>query len=191
MNDTYKSMLIDLFYKTDSYKEDHIHPFLLSSGEESPYYVDCRRLLSYPYARKLVGEMGAWLLRDLSVDCVGGLESGAISVAQSISDQTNTRLFYVRKNQRTHGAKGIIGAIEGAVRAQDRAVIVDDVFTTGESVIKAATAVREAGLLVSNALVIVNRSEDFIAAQTLLQKHGIRTHSILKMRDISEFKSLK
>ncbi|HXC68145.1 MAG TPA: hypothetical protein VN638_12035, partial [Nitrospiraceae bacterium] len=76
----------------------------------------------------------------MTIDCLGGLEIGAISIATTISDycyratpRRDWRTFVVRKTAKDHGLGKLI---EGAVRAGDRALIVDDVLTSGGSLLK-------------------------------------------------------
>lgn len=176
----YKKLLKNWFLLTNSYKEDFVNPFLLSSGIESPYYVDCRMVMSYPYMRNQIGEMVKLLLMERNFDCAGGLESGAISVAQMVSDATQVPSFYVRKKLRTHGAGKLI---EGVCCPNDRALIVDDVFTTGASIAAAAEASRTAGMTVTDAFVIVDRSnwtDRFIFGKT----HGIVVHSLITIEEL-------
>jgi orotate phosphoribosyltransferase len=102
-------------------------------------------------------------LRHIEFNCLGGLEIGAISIATSISDFAFAtqpsriwRTFVVRKHTKDHGLGKLI---EGAFHPGDRAVIVDDVLTSGGSLLKAVAAARNAGLVVTHALVIVDREE--------------------------------
>ncbi len=160
---TWKSDLIKAFFDTDSFRYDPDKGFKLASGLTSPYYVDCRMLMANPGPRRLVAQAAWERLRELAFDCVGGLEIGAISIATTISDFAFAaspgqawRTFVVRKQAKDHGTGKLI---EGGVRPGDRAVIVDDVLTSGGSLLKAVAAARAAGLIVSQTLVIVDRKE--------------------------------
>lgn len=181
MSIRYKGMLKEFFKMTHSYREDYVNQFTLSSGEQSPYYVDCRKLLAYPHIRRTIGEIVEEILVDSSFDCVGGLESGAISFAQIVSDQTKVGMFYVRKSGRDHGTKKMI---EGYIYPGGKALIVDDVFTTGNSILKAAEAARQYGLTVTEALVIVDRSADYIERALFKGQHGIKVHSIMTIKEL-------
>jgi orotate phosphoribosyltransferase len=158
-----KEQLAKAFHDTHSFKWDPEKGFKLASGQVSPFYVDCRSLMAYPSARRLVAQLAHEALATIELDCLGGLEIGAISIATTISDyafvaapRRDWRTFVVRKQAKDHGLGKLI---EGAVRPGDRAVIVDDVLTSGGSLIKAVTAARQAGLTVAHALVIVDRKE--------------------------------
>jgi orotate phosphoribosyltransferase len=160
--------------------------FKLASGAMSPYYVDCRVLMAHPGARLLVAQLAASLIHDLTIDCIGGLEIGAIAIATAISDQgyrgmpqREWRTFVVRKQAKDHGTAKLI---DGAIHTGDQALIVDDVLTSGGSVIKAVMAAREAGLSVSHALVIVDREEQDGRAK--VEGLGVKLLSLLTIKDL-------
>jgi orotate phosphoribosyltransferase len=124
-----KNNLVEAFYATHAYKWDPNKGFRLASGLTSPYYVDCRALMAQPSARALVAGLAWQRLNHLPIDCIGGLEIGAISIATTISDYAYTatpgqewRTFVVRKQPKDHGLGKLI---EGVVKSGDRALIVD------------------------------------------------------------------
>ena len=160
--------------------------FRLASGAVSPYYVDCRALMAHPAPRQLVARLAVETIHDLPIDCVGGLEIGAIAIATAISDEgyrstpkREWRTFVVRKQTKDHGLGKLI---EGAIHTGERALIVDDVLTSGGSVIKAIAAAREAGLIVSHALVIVDRQEQNGRAR--VEELGVAVFSLLTVQDL-------
>ena len=135
------------FHDTRSFKWDQNKGFTLASGQVSPFYVDCRALMAHPSARRLVGQLAHAALTGVEIDCLGGLEIGAISIATTISDfayaadpKLEWRTFVVRKQAKDHGLGKLI---EGAIRSGDRALIVDDVLTSGGSLLKAVAAAKE------------------------------------------------
>lgn len=175
------------FHDTQSFKWDPIKGFTLASGQTSPYYVDCRSLMAYPGSRRLVGHLAHDALAGVTIDCLGGLEIGAISIATTISDycygttpRRDWRTFVVRKQAKDHGLGKLI---EGAVRSGDRALIVDDVLTSGGSLLKAIAAARQAGLVVSQALVIVDRKEQDGRAR--VEQEGVSLISLLTIDDLT------
>ena len=119
----------------------------------------------------------------LNFDCIGGLEIGAISIATVISEYgygTELRswpTFVVRKEKKGHG---LGNKIEDVYQA-DRALIVDDVLTSGGSVLKAVDAAREAKLTVDYALVIVDREEQ--QGRDRIEKQGMKLLSLLTIKD--------
>lgn len=172
------------FIATHSFKWDKDKGFKLASGATSPFYVDCRVLMAHPRPRALVARLAFEALKDLHVDCIGGLELGAISIATAISDEAHRnkkdwRTFVVRKQAKDHGTGKVM---EGAAQGGDRAVVVDDVLTSGGSVIKAVQAARDAGLTVSHALVIVDRQEQ--DGRMKVEDLGVTLISLLTIEDL-------
>jgi orotate phosphoribosyltransferase len=177
--------LAQAFHDTQSFKWNP-DGFKLASGALSPFYVDCRSLMAHPHARHLVAALAYEQLASLTIDCLGGLEIGAISIATSISDygfhaspKRDWRTFVVRKQAKDHGLGKLI---EGAYKAGDRALIVDDVLTSGGSMLKAVAAAQDAGLTVRHALVIVDRKEQDGRAK--VESHGLTLLSLLTIDDL-------
>lgn len=181
-----KEELAEAFHRTQSFKWDPGQGFKLASGATSPFYVDCRALMAHPSARYLVAQMAWQAIHSIDIACIGGLEIGAISIATTISDyayaatpRREWRTFVVRKQPKDHGLGKLI---EGAVRPGDRALIVDDVLTSGGSLLKAVAEVREAGLEVQHALVIVDRQEQDGRARVEYEK--VKLVSLLTIQDL-------
>jgi orotate phosphoribosyltransferase len=179
-----KADLAKAFLSTQSFKWDKEKGFKLASGAVSPFYVDCRVLMAHPGPRALVAQLAFDAMKGLPADCIGGLEIGAISIATAISDEAHRngkdwRTFVVRKQAKDHGTGRLI---EGAAQAADKAVVVDDVLTSGGSVIKAVQAAREAGLEVTHALVIVDRQEQ--DGRKKVEELGVTLISLLTIKDL-------
>ncbi len=178
--------LVNAFHETHSFKWDPVTDFTLASGLTSPFYVDCRSLMAHPSSRRLVAQLAYEALRPVEVTCLGGLEIGAISVATTISDfayaacpQRDWGTFVVRKKAKDHG----LGKhIEGAFHPGDQAVIVDDVLTSGGSLLKTLAAAKSAGLTVTHALVIVDRNEQ--DGKKKVEQEGMKLLSLLTIEDL-------
>ena len=178
--------LATLFRRYHAFQWDPRNGFVLASGETSPYYVDCRALLAHPDARWMVAQLACAAIRNLSLDAVGGLEIGAIPLATAISDYAFTTqpsrtysTFVVRKQAKDHG---LGKRIEGAVKADARALVVDDVLTSGGSLLQALQAARDAQLHVSHALVIVDRQEQ--EGKQKIEAQGVSLISLLTLDDL-------
>ena len=184
---TLKEDLAKAFQETQSFKWDPGAGFTLASGMRSPFYVDCRSLMAHPGSRRFVAQLAYEALRPIELNCLGGLEIGAISIATTISDfayaarpQREWRTFVVRKQAKDHGLGKLI---EGAFQPGDRAVIVDDVLTSGGSLLKAVAAARGAGLVVTHALVIVDRKEQ--DGRSKVEAEGLTLLSLLTIDDLT------
>ena len=136
-------------------------PFKLASGRESPYYVDCRPVTHSAEGLFLLGEIIFDLIKDQDVQAVGGLTMGADPLAHAVALVSFQRgkpinAFSVRKFFKDYGAGG---RLVGPVQPGERAVVLEDVVTTGGSALEAVNATREFGLTVVQVIVLVDREE--------------------------------
>ena len=184
---TIRDKLARAFHDTQSFKWDPKQGFKLASGLSSPFYVDCRSLMAHPRSRYFVANLAYDALRPVEFDCLGGLEIGAISIATSISDfafaaqpPRTWRTFVVRKQVKDHGLGKLI---EGSFQPGERAVVVDDVLTSGGSLLKAVAAARGTGLVVTHALVIVDRKEQ--DGRRKVEAEGLTLVSLLTIDDLT------
>src|SRR5260370_6234214 len=129
----------------------------------SKYYVDCKYVLSYPEARKILASLICELIKsERTIDSIGGLELGAYPIATSVSDRLYAdtgrvvRAFVVRKDRKKHGIETLIA---GDGRRGDHVLVVDDVITSGGSEIQAIQTVHQAGMTVNHVLALVDHEE--------------------------------
>lgn len=183
-----KHQLIEQFIALGAFRWDTVQGFRLASGQISPYYVDCRALLAHPQPRRLVAQLALAALEHVEVDCVGGLEIGAIPLATAISDfalmaapPREWRTFVVRKQPKDHGLGKLV---EGSAQPNRRALIVDDVLTSGNSVLRAIEAARKVGMVVTHALVIVDRQEQ--QGRLLIEGQHVNLLSLLTLDDLKQ-----
>src|SRR5438046_4844246 len=137
--------------------------FTLASGRQSSLYIDARLTTMTPEGQRLIGRLGLAAIRDAGwrVDAVGGLTLGADPIAYAICHSSADtasplRAFTVRKEPKGHGTGK---QIEGPLTGGDRAVIVEDVITTGGSAARAVEAVKRAGAIPVAVLALVDREE--------------------------------
>jgi orotate phosphoribosyltransferase len=135
--------------------------FTLASGKESTYYVNSKKALFNGEAIALLADVLYELSKDLDVQAVGGPEVGAIPIAAAVAlryHQAGRPMegFFIRKQAKSHGSQE---RIEGVLRPGDGVLIVEDVVTTGESVLQAIAEVEKAGGRVVAASCIVDRLE--------------------------------
>lgn len=158
--------------------------FRLASGATSTYYIDGRMTAVFSRGAYLIGEVLYERTRDLGIDAIGGLEVGAIplTTAAVISYYHHGREmegFWVRDKVKDHGTQK---RIEGNLKPGARLVIVDDVFTSGGSALKAAQAVRERGCQVVMVLALVDRLQ---GAAALFKEHGLDNYqAVFTIRDL-------
>ena len=159
--------------------------FVLSSGQRSSYYIDCRLTTMAAQGMVLVGRMGWETIRRMGwrPRAVGGLTMGADPVAYAIAAASaGTELemdgFSVRKEMKGHGTGRLI---EGNFKAGDAVVVIEDVITTGGSAQRAAKAVRAEGGIVLGVLAVVDREE---GGRQALQGQGIKVVALTTARDL-------
>lgn len=156
-------------------------PFTLSSGAESHDYVDCRRGLAAGPDLALAARVTADHIAAVGVefDVVGGLTMGADPLAHGLAIATRAAWFSVRKEGKAHGAgRRIEGA---AVEPGVRALVLDDVASSGGSVLDALDAVQAAGAEVVLALVLLDRGERATAA---FAERGVPYAPVLTYADL-------
>jgi orotate phosphoribosyltransferase len=176
--------LLEIIAKT-SFRQDAKPVFHLASGIDSKYYVDCKQALSFPEARGLIAEMILERISPDAIDAVGGLEIGAYPIATTLSDRVyaktgrSIRVFVVRKEPKKHGIRDLIA---GLVESNDRALIVDDVITSGSSAIHAVKTARAAGLRVDRVIAIVDREESH--GRENIEENGVQFEALFTLKDL-------
>jgi len=144
--------------------------FTLASGKESPYYIDLRQLPSNPklfsYA---IGEFEE-LLAPTSTEGLGiaSVELAGIPLGAALAFKRSLPFVYVRKERKEHGTGDLV---EGTLREGIRFVVIDDVLTTGGSILHAVRALREYDALVDLALVLFDRMQ---GGREALRKEGVQ-----------------
>ncbi len=135
--------------------------FTLSSGRESLYYFDGRITTLSPEGAYLVGKRMFSLIRGAGIDAVGGPTLGADPIVTAVAlvshlEEAPVPAFIVRKDPKKHGAQR---HIEGNFPEGGTVAIVDDVITSGKSIIRAIEVVEAAGSQVGKVIVLVDRNE--------------------------------
>ncbi|WP_297509084.1 orotate phosphoribosyltransferase [Thermococcus sp.] len=148
-----KKRLIKMFFDEGAVLFGH---FVLTSGKESNYYINVKKLTTNPRALKLIAGMIAEMVRGTDFEKVAGPELGAVPIATALALETGKPLVIVRKRPKGHGTGS---QIEGEIKPGERVLLVEDVTTTGGSVLRAAEVIeREGGRVVAIA-VVVDREE--------------------------------
>jgi orotate phosphoribosyltransferase len=126
---------------------DPANPFTWASGWTSPVYCDNRKTLSYPEIRDFIRDAFIDKIKASfgQSDMIAGVATGAIAPAALVADKMKLPLIYVRSSQKSHGMANLI---EGDVSVGRTVVVIEDLVSTGGSSLKAAAALREAGLQV-------------------------------------------
>jgi len=158
--------------------------FTLASGKNSSYYVDLRLIPSYPHQfRKMIKNLQNLIVEKTGLDdfdCLASVPTGGLVVTSALAIEIVKPLIYVRSKPKEHGTTK---SIEGKISAGMKVVMVDDVMTTGTSVLNGINQLKEAGLLVSDLYVIINRLE---GADKALNDIGVQTHQLTDILEITD-----
>lgn len=159
--------------------------FRLASGKLSRFYVNCRIVTLNPEGMVLIGNLIFEKIGDSSVNAIGGPALGANPIADAVSLVSYQKgkvikPFYVRDKVKDHG---VVKRIEGNILKGDRAVIVDDVITTGQSTIRAIECAQEEGLVVVKVIALVDREE---GGKEAIERYVANCESLITMSDLLE-----
>ena len=130
-------------------------PYTFTSGWRSPVYIDCRRIIFFPRARAKICELAVEKIgRSIgyeSLEAIAGGETAGIPYAAWIAERMGLPMAYVRKQAKGFGRNALI---EGDVPTGLRTLLVEDLTTDGQSKIRFATALREAGAICQHTFVV-------------------------------------
>lgn len=170
-----KSTIAELLLEINAVALRPNEPFTWTSGLRSPIYCDNRLTLSYPNVRrKIAAGLKELILQHFpSAEVVAGTATAGIPHAAWVSDLLDLPMVYVRSKAKEHG-KG--NQIEGMVKKGQKVVVVEDLISTGGSVITAVEALRAAGCEVLGAVSIF--TYDLEKGKEKLQQAGIPTVSL-------------
>ncbi|PIR42007.1 MAG: orotate phosphoribosyltransferase [Candidatus Yanofskybacteria bacterium CG10_big_fil_rev_8_21_14_0_10_37_15] len=132
----------------------------LRSGSVSNFYCDIKKAYGYPdILNAIADEVGQKLPK--KVNCIAASGYGGLPLASVISTRFNKRLTLVRDKVKNHGKKKFI---DGHIPDhKDKIAIIDDVITTGSSIINTVNGLKNTGAQIVNAIIVVKRSDDTLS----------------------------
>ncbi len=158
--------------------------FTLASGKKSSYYVDLRLVPSYPHQfRTMIKYLQNNIAESVglnSFDSLVSVPTGGLVIASALAIETVKPLIYVRSKPKDYGTSK---SVEGQIHEGMKVVMIDDVATTGGSMVNAIKSLKEASITIEDAYVIVNRME---GADKALKELGVKLHSITNIIQITQ-----
>ena len=152
--------------------------FTLSSGRESDYYVDMKKAITDPQILSQVSKIISQLINDDNIDLVAGPALGAVPIATAVALHAGIPMLMIRKAQKDYGTSQLI---EGELKTGDKVIVVEDVTTTGHSLLKAVRAVQDNGGVVERTFVVVDREEGAVEE---LKKQGITLEPLVSISEV-------
>ena len=158
--------------------------FTLASGKSSSYYVDLRLVPSYPHEfRMMIKYLENQITENIGLEnfeSIVSVPTGGLVIASALAIETVKPLIYVRSKPKDYGTSK---SVEGKIHDGMKVVMIDDVATTGGSVVNAIKSLTEVNVPVKDAYIIVDRME---GADEALAELGVKMHSILNILQIAE-----
>ena len=156
-------------------------PYTWASGVRSPIYCDCRRIASFPDARKFIEDAWAQLLRAEwpSVQAVVGVATGGVPHAALVAERLGLPMAYVRSETKGHG---LGKRVEGFLPKQVRVVVVEDLVSTGSSLLEAVKALKTEDIQVVGATAVFSYGLDI--AREAFAREGVPLRTLTGLSEV-------
>ncbi|MCD6039297.1 MAG: pyrE [Gammaproteobacteria bacterium] len=169
----YKPLILSL-YQIGAIK---FGDFTLKSGKKSTIYLDLRQIVSFPDILQEVAEAIWQQISQCPIDVICGVPYTALPIATCISLKQKIPMVMRRKEQKEYGTKQ---RIEGTFKMGQQCAIIEDIITTGSSILETAEDIESAGLQIQHVGVLINREQ---GGEKNLHQHQYQLHSAFTLKE--------
>jgi orotate phosphoribosyltransferase len=149
-------------------------PFRYSSGILSPIYTDNRLIISHPKERKVIIDLLAGQIKKVGIpDVIAGTATAGIPHAAFLAQKLNLPMVYVRTEPKNHGRGN---QIEGKIQKGQKAIVIEDLISTGNSSLAAVKALRRVGVKVDDLMAIFTYG--LKEAETNFKNNKVKLHTL-------------
>lgn len=169
-----QQLILDLF-DADMIK---FGEFTLKSGKQSYIYADIRTAISYPKIYKHICDLFYTLVEPLKYDFICGVPYSALTFASAIAYEHSIPMLLKRKEAKEYGTKKIL---EGSYQTGQQCVLIEDVITTGASILETIDALKAHGVQVTDICTLIDRNQ---GGADKLREQGYNVYSIMNLHQI-------
>ena len=182
MNNDFKKVVAKILLDIESVKFSFDKPFTLTSGEKSPVYVDCRKIISFVNERNTINDIAIKYFKEnnISFDLLAGGETAGIPYAAFLAERLQKKMIYIRKKPKGFGKNQ---QIEGQFKKDQKAILVEDLATDGGSKVIFIDALRKSDIKVTDIFVIFYY-DIFDIKKTSIGSLNVKIHSLCTWKNI-------
>lgn len=173
--DNLKRDLIKELYKIEAIQIKNVH---LKSGLLTPLYFDMRIVISHYEILGLLTHLMRERVSESAFDLICGVPYGAIPLTTAIAIFGKYPMIMLRKEAKGYGNKKLI---EGVFKKGDSCALIEDVITTGSSIMESIEKLESEGLTIKDIFVVIDREQDGIAH---VQKYGYKVHALFTVSEV-------
>tara|TARA_Y100001970_G_scaffold287378_1_gene411902 strand:+ start:1714 stop:2367 length:654 start_codon:yes stop_codon:yes gene_type:complete len=180
--ENYKEIVASILIDIESIKFSFANPYTLTSGQKSPVYVDCRKIISFVKERNQIINFAKKYIEENipNYDLLAGGETAGIPYASFLSQIMNKKMIYIRKEAKKFGKNK---QIEGHFLKKQKVLLIEDLATDGGSKIIFIDAIKKADLFISDIFVIFHY-DIFDINDSPLANTNVKIHSLCTWKDI-------